>query len=125
MSKYIEKAATEYLEKIAWLDNGSAEPEDIKRAFKAGASYQSQNSVSKEHYDELKLNYDILVEENKRLNERELAESELANEMLLKFAIWMDSERNKIGDSFWKYMKIWGKENANQLMLQQFLSGKP
>lgn len=46
----------------------------------AGASYQLQNSVSQEHYDELKLNYDIMVEENKRLNERE-------RELLLKFEL--------------------------------------
>ena len=36
------------------------------------------------------------------------------------FAKWLDDERNKQPAGLWSDTKIWGKQNAFQLMLQEF-----
>jgi len=39
---------------------------------------------------------------------------------LEEFAKWLDDERNKQPAVLWSDTKIWGKQNAFQLMLQEF-----
>ena len=38
----MDKASEKMVVKLNWADDGTAEPEDIKRAFKAGAEWQKK-----------------------------------------------------------------------------------
>lgn len=56
-SKEIKEAADEQVIKLGWVDDGTAEPEDIKRAFIAGVEFAVLNNNGKESAEQYFYNH--------------------------------------------------------------------